>query len=102
MATSKIEMQTGGTYAQASRVIDYGTNTSIKPSRNGWLVARGVNTETQTSQPIVRIKANGNIIAEGVGLTPNDSWTHATAAVKGGETYTIEVFRCQLSNVKLF
>lgn len=92
----------GHTYADPGRAINYGTSASVTPSRDGWLVAIGTVQETQTIQPIIRLIQNGKRISEGIGLTTNATSLTTAAPVKAGLTYTVELFRCTLTNVTLY
>lgn len=88
--------------ADYSQRVNYGTATSIKPSRDGWLVVTGFSAETNTVSPIVRIKDTNSIIGEGVGLIQANTACTATAPVKAGRTYTVEIFRSTVQSVYLY
>lgn len=88
--------------ASATGAVNYGTATSITPSRSGWLVARGYVQTTQNTAPIIRILQGGSIVSEGMGLTVRDTALHTACYVRKGQTYTIAVFRCIVSNVTLY
>lgn len=82
--------------------INYGTSTSITPSRSGWLVAKGGVSTTQTIAPVIRITQGGTILSEGVGLTSGSTAFHTACYVRKGQTYTISIFRATLANVTLY
>lgn len=88
--------------ADYSKRVNYGTATSIKPSRDGWLVVIGFSADTNTVSPIVRIKDTNSIIGEGVGLIQANTACTATAPVKAGRTYTVEIFRSTVQSVYLY
>ena len=88
--------------ADYSQRVNYGTATSVKPSRDGWLVVVGFSADTNTVAPIVRIKDTNSIIGEGVGLIQANTACTATAPVKAGRTYTVEIFRSTIQSVYLY
>ena len=102
MATSKLQKPTSPTYADKSRAITFGAVTSVTPPRDGWLVAIASTNETVTVPPVVRILEGGSRIAEGIGIVTSGTSVMAGAPVKGGNTYTIEVYRTTLSGVTLY
>lgn len=88
--------------ADYSKRINYGTATSIKPSRDGWLVVIGYSSSENTVAPIVRIRDTNAIIGEGVGLLQANTACTAAAPVKKGRTYTVEIFRSTVQSVYLY
>lgn len=88
--------------ASSQDAVNYGVNTSITPSRSGWLVAKGKVTSQQTIQPIIRITQGGNIVSEGIGLVTNATILHTACYVRKGVTYSIVIYRADLQNVTLY
>ena len=88
--------------ADYSQRVNYGTATSVKPSRDGWLVVIGYSSSENTVAPIVRIRDTNSIIGEGVGLLQANTACTATAPVKAGRTYTVEIFRSTVQSVYLY
>lgn len=88
--------------ADYSNRVNLGTATSVKPSRDGWLVVIGYSSSANTVAPIVRIRDTNAIIGEGVGLIQANTACTATAPVKAGRTYTVEIFRSTVQSVYLY
>lgn len=88
--------------ADYSKRVNYGTATSVKPSRDGWLVVIGYSSTANTVAPIVRIRDTNAIIGEGVGLIQANTACTAAAPVKKGRTYTVEIFRSTVQSVYLY
>ena len=88
--------------ADHAKRVNYGTATSLTPSRDGWLVVIGYSSTANTAAPIIRIKDTNAIIGEGVGLVQANTACTATAPVKAGRTYTIEIYRSTIQSVYLY
>jgi len=88
--------------ADYSNRVNLGTATSLTPSRDGWLVVIGYSSTANTAAPIIRIKDTNAIIGEGVGLVQANTACTATAPVKAGRTYTIEIYRSTIQSVYLY
>ena len=88
--------------ADYSKRVNYGTATSVTPSRDGWLVVIGYSSTANTVAPIVRIRDTNAIIGEGVGLVQANTACTAAAPVKAGRTYTVEIFRSTVQSVYLY
>ena len=88
--------------ADYSNRVNLGTATRVKPSRDGWLVVIGYSSSANTVAPIVRIRDTNAIIGEGVGLVQANTACTATAPVKAGRTYTVEIFRSTVQSVYLY
>lgn len=86
----------------SSPYINYGTQTTVTPSRSGWLVACSTVQSDQTYAPVLRIRIGTEIIAEGIGLTPSGSYTHCCCYVKKGVTYNIVAYRSSITYVRLY
>lgn len=88
--------------ASTTGSISYGTQTTITPSRTGWLVAKGTVQTQQTIAPIIRVMQGTDILAESAGLVQKDTDVTTSCYVRKGETYTITIFRAAVKNVTLY
>lgn len=88
--------------ASTTNSISYGTQTTITPSRTGWLVAKGKVQTQQTLAPIIRIMQGTEVLAESAGLVTRDTTMATSCYVRKGETYSIAIFRAALENVTLY
>lgn len=86
----------------SSRIIDYGTASTITPTRNGWLRVSGETDQGQTIMPVLDIYADGESIGRGVGLTYAGSAVQSFAPVKAGKTYVIAPYRCTVIKSVLY
>lgn len=89
-------------YTNQYRTEDFGTSTTVTPTHDGWLVARGKVTSQQSLQPIIRITHNGDVLNEGIGLVTNTTVLHTAAPAVKGVTYEIVVYRCALESTILY
>lgn len=101
MASNVIKLPRA-TYADKARAVNYGTQATVTPERDGWLTATGSVTSAQSIAPIIRILSEGSIISEGVGLTSAGTQLNTGAPVKAGNTYTIQIYRASLYSVVLY
>ena len=76
------------------------SGTTVTPTHNGWLVVAATAQSSAGAAPIARIgTAGGTIFGEGMGIVSQGALFIAAAPVKAGETYTITLYRCNLSSV---
>ena len=69
------------------------SSTSITPTHDGWLVVAGKSTVSSGYAPVIRIYIGQAVLAEGTGILYNGGVFYASALVKKGVTYTVEVYR---------
>lgn len=102
MATSKIIKENAFRGADGSRSQDFGTNTSITPTKDGWLRVSFTTEQTQTIPPVVTVAQNNQVVGYGQGLTTANTTASMFIPVKAGLTYIVTIYRCALASIILF
>ena len=88
--------------AVSSRAQSFGASTSIAPTKNGWLVATATASSSTGVAPVIRIQDGNSILSEGVGIASQGTALNCGAPVRAGSTYTINCYRCSISNAILY
>ena len=83
----------------SSRYESFGTSTTVKPTRDGWLSVVATCTVSSGLAPVARIGDSNTVFAEGVGVIYNGGILLVGCPVKAGYTYTVSAFRCTINSV---
>lgn len=76
------------------------SGSTVTPTRNGWLVVAATAQSSSGLAPIARIgTAGGSIFGQNLGIVSQGSMFVTYAPVKAGVTYTISVWRADISSV---
>ena len=81
-----------------SRSENLGAVSSATPTKDGWLVAAATSTGASPA-PVVRIQLGNSILSESIGIVGSGNMLLTACPVKAGLTYTINVYRSNVSSV---
>lgn len=102
MAVSTIKKGNDFRGVDGSRYEDYGTGTSITPTKDGWLRILFTTQTGQTIAPVLSVAQNNQLVGYGQGLTTANTTASMFVPVKAGLTYQITAYRATISSKLLF
>lgn len=85
----------------SSNVLDYGTQASITPTRDGWLAVEWKETSV-SPLAISYITCNGANIVSSSGIGYVNGTNVVSAPVKAGRTYGVAVYRGSITSAKVY